>query len=355
MKKKILLLLVIISSITSTFARDIIVGVKVQPPFIIESNEGDYSGICIDILTQSFPNDSLIFQKYETYNTLIHACEKNDIDLIASNITMLPERESQIDFSISYFESEIGIVSQTIIVSLMDKARKLLGLLLQFYAIFIGLGLTIFLIEKDVNEAFQDANKDNIRDNKDWFIAIMNGTYFAFIVGSTIGFGDITPKTIKGKFFTMFIFFVSLSYIGYFFTQLTKILADEDVKIEHINQLKDYNVSCQNETTTKLFLEENGIPISETVRLVEQGIINSMGDESRIFVDEKPIVEYYLYKNSLKGKLKVYSNSFMEQSYGFGVPEKNVNKNHVLENLNKKILELKMSKEIEEIAARYGI
>jgi hypothetical protein len=57
-------------------------------------------------------------------------------------------------------------------------------------------------------------------------IGIDDGIYFAFITGLTIGYGDITPHTIAGRFVSVAIGFVGLLFVGLVVAIATHALKD---------------------------------------------------------------------------------------------------------------------------------
>lgn len=57
-----------------------------------------------------------------------------------------------------------------------------------------------------------------------WFDAL----YMTVITGSTVGFREIVPLSVAGKFFTMFIIFTSIGLLSFTITRITSIVLEGD-------------------------------------------------------------------------------------------------------------------------------
>jgi len=60
-------------------------------------------------------------------------------------------------------------------------------------------------------------------------IDLFNAFYWTITVLSTVGFGDITPKTFAGKILFIFIIVFGLALFGYFITQISSLWSEERV------------------------------------------------------------------------------------------------------------------------------
>jgi len=58
-------------------------------------------------------------------------------------------------------------------------------------------------------------------------IDLFNAFYWTITVLSTVGFGDITPKTFAGKILFIFIIVFGLALFGYFITQISSLWSEE--------------------------------------------------------------------------------------------------------------------------------
>ncbi|MGM7702604.1 ion channel [Pseudalkalibacillus sp. Hm43] len=54
----------------------------------------------------------------------------------------------------------------------------------------------------------------------DNFQSIFDGIYWAVVTASTVGFGDLVPKTVFGKWMTILLVFTGTTFITYFFSQM---------------------------------------------------------------------------------------------------------------------------------------
>ena len=87
------------------------------------------------------------------------------------------------------------------------KTKKIMGLIMVLKCIFVALmGTAVMFVAEKPCHALQD-------DCDDGFQHFGNTLYFVFVTLSTVGFGDMAPKTVAGKIGIVFIIMASISYL----------------------------------------------------------------------------------------------------------------------------------------------
>lgn len=98
------------------------VGVALAAPWALRDDAGEYSGFEIDVARKLAADMEVAveFRRYE-YARLILALESGEIDLIASGLTITPDRALHVNFSRPYATNGIGIATN--LASTADVAR----------------------------------------------------------------------------------------------------------------------------------------------------------------------------------------------------------------------------------------
>jgi polar amino acid transport system substrate-binding protein len=91
------------------------VGIKPVIPFVIDNDDGVYSGISILFWEKVAEDLGLVYeyQRYDKLESLLDAVAKEEVDLAVGAITITDEREMMMDFTHSYFSSGLGVAVQT--------------------------------------------------------------------------------------------------------------------------------------------------------------------------------------------------------------------------------------------------
>jgi len=105
---------------------DLRVGVTLATPWAIRDDSGDLSGFEIDVARKLAADmDVMIeFLRYD-YDELIRALEAGEIDLIASGLTISPERALHVNFSRPYAISGIGIATNFATTASVENLEQL--------------------------------------------------------------------------------------------------------------------------------------------------------------------------------------------------------------------------------------
>jgi len=94
-----------------TGVHELVVGTKEAPPFAMKDAEGKWSGISIDLWRHIADKLKLQYHFVEmpSVPALLDGVTKGDLDAAVAAITVLPERERQVDFTTPYFNAGTGV------------------------------------------------------------------------------------------------------------------------------------------------------------------------------------------------------------------------------------------------------
>jgi hypothetical protein len=207
-----------------------------------------------------------------------------------------------LDYSISYYHSGFALLSQaraspnSVVDALVNV--DVLNAATPVVIAIIGFGTLIWLVER--------------RANKRLFGSQTDGVYFAFVSGSTMGFGDVVPVTLPGRLLTVFwAIFTVLSLTAFSgivssnltVAQLTLTTIDTlgqvtaaDVCIEATYPLVNGLVA----DTFALTLDENEQVSGSDVMLatMQQCVAAVAAGDRKVFVSDTPLLNWIAFSHS---------------------------------------------------------
>ena len=152
------------------------VGISIMAPWVMKDKEGKYIGFEIDIANQLAKDMGVkaVFKEYQ-WKKLIPALLNNEIDIIASGLSITPKRSLKIAFSNPYSTSGYSLVSN---IKLTEKFTSIKDL--NSSKVYIG-AVKGTVSESLVPKVFPRARLDTFKDQKEASEALVNGTIHAFV------------------------------------------------------------------------------------------------------------------------------------------------------------------------------
>jgi ABC-type amino acid transport substrate-binding protein len=347
MKRFLSLLIGMVLSLTSFGEDTLIVGVKESAPFAYQHSNGHWDGIAIDLvdkyLEESGRPYKIVEYKHQTYNAMVDSVASGHIDLFAGDMTITNNRLEKVNFSQPYYVTNTSIATlkkekQTSMLGFFNL--KFLRNLLSLLVFVFVCGFIIWVIEHKHNDGF---NKGPL--------GIFDGSYFISTTMTTVGYGDISPKTKAGKIFAFIVMWLSLGMVGFFYGNITASLtvAELESKIENVGQLNKLKVGTIGGTASSSFLDDNDVRYI-SFETPEEGLDAMVAGELDAFVYDKPIIQYYMSKDKYS-KVTISDNEFMEQTYGFAIKKGS----NIEDGLNKSILSTIRGEEWKGIMDKYNV
>jgi polar amino acid transport system substrate-binding protein len=194
----------------------LVVGTMRVPPFVLRSDDGQWSGLSIDLWTQIAAElkTGFEFREYD-YDPagLLDAVERHQVDVAVAAIPVTLEGESRFDFSHPYFAAALSIAVRTepqrgvlgtlanpVIPQVLWTVGAMLGLL-------VLVGTLIWLLERRGNAGHFDPRP--VR-------GIGDGLWWAAVTMTTTGYGDKVPVSWRGRALGLLWMFSSMFMIALF-------------------------------------------------------------------------------------------------------------------------------------------
>ena len=295
----------------STTPRVLLVGAIEAPPYCMKTADNQWEGLGVELWQAVAQRIGLPFEfrEFSTLELLLDALEKREIDVIPS----LPVRErfeSTMDFSQSYLKSGISIAVPAesaayswirVFESIFSEhTLKAIGLLLILSLIA---GIIIWSFEKCKNsEMFGDRTVKGIG----------HGIWWAMVTMTTVGYGDMAPKTVGGRIVALIWMIFSIIFIACFTANITTSMTMMELrgKVRGLNDLYKVRVGSVPESEGFDFLTNHGIAVIP-FESIQEGLAEVASKKIDAFVINDQILKY-LVKKEFPGRVNVLSGIYDE-------------------------------------------
>lgn len=233
------------------------IGVSGSEPFI--ENIGQQTGISLEIW-QDIANMGNLDYKLIPYQGVPNALtdlSNGELDAVVGPISITPERARHVKFTQPYYQSSISIMSRSESPTLFQRLKLLLSkrflyAVLGFLCMLAIVGFLFWLAERHRNpDEFSSSPVKGIGD----------GMWCAIVTMTTTGYGDIAPRTLKGRviagcWMVICIAFATTMVAG---ISSTLALSASNVKtISKAEQLNDQKVAVVKNSPAAAFVKKYG-------------------------------------------------------------------------------------------------
>lgn len=319
--------------------------IKPLVPFVIKQGDAP-SGFSIDLWREIAMRNGwkYTFVWRDTVNELLDTVEKNDADVGIAGISMTPEREARIDFSLSMFNAGLQIMTAGNSSTTLSNIVAMLfsGDLLRV----IGLiALAIIMAGHVVWWTTRGKDPDM---PKEYVRGVLQGIYVAGGTLASVGFVVDPPKRGIGKLATLFWLYFAVLAVSFFTAAVASSLTVQQIQgsISGPNDLPNKRVVSVEGSTASKWLNERGINHT-IVRNVDQAYSMLVADGADALVFDSPVLLYAA--NESNGTLKVVGPIFKQEQYGIALPTGSP----LRENINRTLLELYSDGTYQQIYSKW--
>eukprot|EP00292_Cryptomonas_paramecium_P034456 CAMPEP_0113717404 /NCGR_PEP_ID=MMETSP0038_2-20120614/34505_1 /TAXON_ID=2898 /ORGANISM="Cryptomonas paramecium" /LENGTH=437 /DNA_ID=CAMNT_0000645191 /DNA_START=543 /DNA_END=1853 /DNA_ORIENTATION=+ /assembly_acc=CAM_ASM_000170 len=185
------------------------------------------------------------------------------------------------------------------------------------------------------------ASKQDFRDN--YLEGTQDGMWFSVVTMSTVGFGDLVPRTSVGRFLAIVWIFVSIILMAIFYA----IVAAEFSNLVLVPERPIYSVNGPNDltpykvVTARAFAQDRLLQRQPNMTLTKfpqhaqaETIRAVLNDTFDAVVDQQEILRYYnLVTPEFQGTIRSVGAIFNQVGVAFGMPRTNATTPHPLHHL----------------------
>ncbi len=330
--------------------KKLIVGIIHDPPYIIKEQGGQWSGINVDIWKAVAQDMKVDYEfKEMTFENILNALEKNQIDLSIDTFFVLAEREKRIDYStvLGYNKLAVATLPGKIshpwwiaVETLFSWGNmKILGILC--FSLFV-LGMILWLIERKNNPDYFGGNTVK---------GIGSGIYW---VGSTLTSGvciGVSLKSFAARALGLAWMFLCAVALSALIASLTNAIYENRTNIGLVadEQLRRMYLGGVKGSAESIVLPKLGGKY-KLYKEEEDALNGVLNGEVEGFLYDAITLHYY-EGNDYKDKIFVHPTGFKRFFFGFGLPKNSP----IAKKVNIAILSLMERPDWAYILKRYGL
>jgi polar amino acid transport system substrate-binding protein len=301
------------------------VGVTSAPPFDIRNPDGSWTGLSVELWQEIAQELQLDYELQDTNPPgRFDGLRQGWLDLSVGPLTITAQREELCDFTHAYFVSGLGVALRAKPAhggSLLPSGLLSWGLWRSIGKIALGLfaalsvvaGL-IWVCERRRNAA-QFGRGDPVR-------GLGSALWWAAVTMTTVGYGDLSPRTFRGRVVAVAWMFVSLVLVSAFTATMASILTAErlggSVVIHDAADLRRLRVGTIAVATTEGLLRDYRVDFKtfapdQLLEALREGQVDAV-------VNDEPLLRY-LVRSRYPTQLTVAPVLLDRELYGFALPE----------------------------------
>jgi polar amino acid transport system substrate-binding protein len=307
----------------SVTKQKLIVGVTLNPPFVIHEPDGSWTGISVELWQEVAKEIGLNYEYRETdFTGQFEGLANGWLDAAVGPLTITAEREQTCDFTHAYFVSSLGaailrsnaagnenlVFNPAFFRFVWSVGKVALALLGALAAVTI----LIWLCERRANPTQFSGQGHPAR-------GLGAALWWAAVTMASVGYGDLVPRTFFGRTIAVLWMFVSLVLVSAFTATMASTLTAErlsGISIRGIDDLRNLKIGAAERTSGAQLLEANHIPFTkvpfgELVDSVKRRKVQAA-------VSDEPLLRYSARNQP---QITVLSLHLDTELYGFALPE----------------------------------
>jgi polar amino acid transport system substrate-binding protein len=326
----------------------IVVGTLRVPPFVLRSDDGQWSGLSVDLWKQIAAELKIDFEFREyDYDVagLLDALERRQIDAAVAAIPVTLEGEARFDFSHPYFAAGLGIAVRTepqrgVLGTLASLVTyQALGTIAGLVGLLLVVGTLVWLLERKREVHFDPKPAQGIAD----------GVWWAAVTMTTTGYGDKVPLSPAGRVLALVWMFASIFLIALFSATLASSFVVGRLKqsIESPADLPRVRVASVSGTAGEQWLGAQGMS-GRTYPFVIQASKALQRGDVQALIYERPILGYMIKQYGWR-ELQVLPHTLAVRDYAIALPTDSPLK----ESVNRALLKVVHGPDWKDVVQRY--
>lgn len=304
--KNILILLITTFTITCV-AKPINVG-YIKGSTLVDVRYDTLYGSEVDLIRSSISGNSVNYIEFKNTDTLLSSITTGEIDCGIGGISMSTDRIMEYDFSLP---TAINNITACYDLSYTDNTVRLNGKiyevikerLIQLFKILTIFAFLIWIIER--------YNNDDSNFHKNFIKGIADGYWWGLVTSSTVGYGDLVPKTFIGRFVGSLVIIVGVTWFGLYVGSIGSAYAEIAEGVPMVLGIDLHNPITKTGSTACKILSDLNIDYITFDTLPEciEALSNNEGD--CVVFDENKLEKYVRRDDTLEMSGQVFRQEYV--------------------------------------------
>jgi ABC-type amino acid transport substrate-binding protein len=301
----------------STTGKELVIGTKEAPPFVMKRSDGAFYGISIDLwhkIAQEL-NLRYRFEERGTVQELLEGTRDGSFDAAIAAVTATAAREHVVDFTQPFYSTGLGVAvpadeNTWTSISRIILSFGFLQAVLALVAIAVAVGSVIWLLERKRTQHFEGGMK-----------GLGAGVWWSTIAMTQSGAAQNPPATLAGRIVATGWMVTSIITIAIFTAGLTSTLTKRGLQgaVHSVNDLRSVRVGAPAGSTTVEYLDRQRIPYRAFAD-PEAGLKALQASTIDAFVYDKPLLAW-LTLQDYSSTSRVLDITFASQNYAIVLPK----------------------------------
>ena len=293
------------------------------PPFAIRDDQGNWSGIAIDLLQEIVADlntnaEQPLQVEYRdlTLAEMLSAVELGEVDMAVAALTVNFEREERMDFSHPFHNSGLGIA---VTAEESDGWFAVLERIFSITFLQVIAGLFTMLLVSGVLMYFFERRKNKSQFGGGFWRGLGAGMWWSVVTLTTVGYGDKAPTTLPGRLIAVLWMISGLLIISAFTAAMTSALTVGELRsrVSGPEDLPRVQVATVQNSTSADYLRNRNIrprllpDLTDAITELREGRVAAV-------VYDAPLLQYQIMQDY--PKLHVLPGTFQRQDYSIALP-----------------------------------
>lgn len=297
------------------------VGVHPFPPFVIQTEDGGFTGLCVD-LWEDIAAEMGVGYEYVRYTDpigMVRALDFREIDVAINPLYVSSIRLNMFEVSQPFFISSVGVATTTITRSQFQVLLQnffsvdFLKIVLLLFGVLLAFGTLLWVVERG----------ENRYQFRPGVPGLLDGLWWAAVTMTTVGYGDKAPKTQAGRTIAIVWMFAAVIIVSGFTATIASTLTVNSLAAE-IKQLEDLRtverIGTVNATSSEDFLVSHDLLPTHEYETPQAALQALARQEVDVVVYDRTVMRYLINREKLDGGVQLLPVTFNKQYRSFLMP-----------------------------------
>lgn len=316
MRAALLVLTLLLLTSAPGLAEELTVGIKEAPPFVIIEEGEEPRGFSVDLARQLAakldPPREIRFVVHDDLPTHLAAVAAGDVDMGIGATSVTAEREAKMDFSHGYFRDALDIV-----VPERDGGFSLWEAIRDSGVPNVLLGLAVFVLVAAHIVWLVERGRGGLDEG--YVKGVGEGVWWSIVTMSTVGYGDLVPKTAIGRVLGVIVIFAGIVVFGIAVASLTAAATAQslDTPVRNVGDVRNEKVLALTGSIAERELRQRALRV-QTVPDLAAGLEGIRAGKAAAFVHDRSQLLHALKEDA--GGIVLVGTPFAMQDYAVSFP-----------------------------------